>query len=166
MSKLTKLERLLRGEEATYNGSKITGIYDINSTIPKSTEKDNIIITFIDDWSWMPNNLTNQAWDNVKFTEPSSKSKTIKDGLKEGDVIVKRNNSRKVLGVCGKVIFISSSNDYNKTAGGGYTLKELITSNYNLLVPKSTEKPVYLTLQEISDGKGKGIPSHLIKIKE
>jgi hypothetical protein len=99
---------------------------------------------------------------------PNSKPRTIEDGLEEGDIIVSTNNQRKVLGICGQVILISVSNKFNRAAGS-FTLSELIDNSYQLVQPESDPKSqdlVHLTIQDISEGKGKGIDPKLLRIKE
>jgi hypothetical protein len=55
-------------------------------------------------------------------------------------------------------------NDFDK-AMHSFTLEELIDLFYRLYQPE-TEDVVELTLQEISEGKGKGVNPKLLRIKE
>lgn len=97
---------------------------------------------------------------------PQSKPRTIQDGLVCGDMIAIGNSGgwRKILGICGDVIFISELNECNISTGH-YTLNELINKGYKLY-NEQPQEIVELTIQDISKGKGKGVDPKLIRIKE
>ena len=88
--------------------------------------------------------------DLLKYRiKPSSKPRTIEDGLKEGDVIILGKSRRKVLGVCGTMIFVSYSQNFEKAEPYGTHINEFIKADYKL----ETEK-VKVTLEEIAECKG------------
>ncbi|MBW3021683.1 hypothetical protein KY328_02085 [Candidatus Woesearchaeota archaeon] len=98
---------------------------------------------------------------------PDAAPRGIKDGLKYGDIVINdEGDQRKVLGVCDEAIFLSHINGFSIAAGSVYSIQELINMGYTLKQPKSELKIVELTIQDISDGKGKGIDPKLIRIKE
>ena len=94
--------------------------------------------------------------------------RSIEDGLQEGDEITKYSNSyheiRWVLGVCGSGILLSALNNKNK-ASVWWTKDELIADGWELKTDYPEEE-VHLSIQDISEGKGKGIDPKLIRIKE
>jgi len=51
--------------------------------------------------------------------------------FKKGDIIVRGEDKRKVLGVCGEVVFVSQDNNYTKM-GFHYTHQELIDNGWKL----------------------------------
>lgn len=51
--------------------------------------------------------------------------------FKEGDIIVNKNGERKILGICGEVLFTSVT-DHFKDAGYAYTQHELDNFGYKL----------------------------------
>jgi len=98
---------------------------------------------------------------------PSSGPRKIEDGLVEGDVIVNsKGEKRLILGVCGKAIFTSYRGNHDQAYEIFYTLSELISNDYTLFQEENHQQIVELTIQDISDGKGKGIDANLIRIKE
>lgn len=92
-------------------------------------------------------------------------SRTL-DDLEEGDVIVEDDGDETmILGVCGKVYFISLANDFNKADGSGWTLDELKADGYTL---KQEEEEIVemteLTLDEVA--KQLNIPVKNLRIKD
>lgn len=81
-------------------------------------------------------------WRNLEYAEKSL------DTLEVGDVLVDEyDNERIVLGICGKVYFLSISNDFD-CANNPYTLKELKDDGWNL---KGVKSEVFeLTIDEIA----------------
>lgn len=97
----------------------------------------------------------------------STKQRTIEDGLKVDDVIENDFYKRKILAICGNIIIPSVNNDFN-IASDNFTLDELIYREYKLKQPQEepVEQITELSFKDISEGKGKGIPEHLIRIKD
>jgi hypothetical protein len=62
--------------------------------------------------------------------------RTIKDGLRENDVIKNNHGKRKVLGVCGGAVILSETDKF-KSSYGTYTVEELIECNYEIEEPKT-----------------------------
>ena len=84
---------------------------------------------------------------------PTNKQRTIEDGLIEGDIIVTNNRESLVLGVCGKVIFISESGNFEEVRGTAYTLYELINYGYKLKQETIPE----MTMEEVCAALGREI---------
>ena len=106
-------------------------------------------------YSWIVN--------DCNVTDIQIKHRTI-DDLEEGDIIENNEvNKRKVLGVCGKVVFISIYSNYNKVSGGMYTIEEYKESGYKLVQPE--EEETILTREEIAKKFGIENVKHL-KIKK
>ncbi len=80
------------------------------------------------------------AVDNKNLTSNlykiNTKQRDIKDGLREGDVIVNDTGRCKVLGVCGTVIFTSLTDDFNRADSDIYTIEELMRYGYKIELPK------------------------------
>ena len=89
---------------------------------------------------------------------PQSKPRTIEDGLEEGDIIIDYNgNERMVLGKCGKVYFLSSINNFEKTGVIG-TLQGIIDLGYFLKSEASSnDNTVEMTVAEVSKLVGKNV---------
>lgn len=102
----------------------------------------------------------------------STKPRTIEDGLQYGDIIVKDNYKSTILSVHQDIIHKSldvayiESNNHTKCCGTAFTLSKLIEDGWTLKQEQSKPDIVELTIQDISDGKGKGIDPSLIRIKE
>ena len=47
------------------------------------------------------------------------------EGLKVGDILVSKLDRRKVLGICGEVVFVSCANDFTTATSSYYTVEEL-----------------------------------------
>jgi hypothetical protein len=56
--------------------------------------------------------------------------------LKQGDIIGNKEDKRKILGVCGEVIFPSIPNDFKTADDGNFTADDLEAYNYKLLSPQ------------------------------
>jgi hypothetical protein len=54
------------------------------------------------------------------------------EGLKVGDVIVKGENRRKVLGICGEVVFISKIGAFHHSDNNIYTIFEVKNLGYSI----------------------------------
>jgi hypothetical protein len=107
---------------------------------------------------------------NIVFKHVKSlPNRTIKDGLYQGDIIIDSEGHRiKILGVCGEVYLTSELNDFS-ISDNHYTLEELINREFKLVQEDedTTESNlIHLTIQDISEGKGKGIDPKRIRIKE
>lgn len=94
-------------------------------------------------------------WDGWKHAKPleSDKPRTIKDGLEEGDVITNTRYTKKVLGICGEVIFVSHNNNHSIASTLQHTLKELVEQGYELL-QKESNSIKEMTVAEISEKLG------------
>jgi hypothetical protein len=89
---------------------------------------------------------------------PQSKSRTIEDGLEEGDIIIGSNgNERMVLGKCGKVYFTSNEYSFKVASTYHYTLLELIEYGYKLKPEASSNNTVEMTVAEVSKLVGKNV---------
>jgi transposase len=114
----------------------------------------------------MANNrkTTNGRKKQVIYSEP----RTIEDGLKLDDIVIKDNKyERLVLAIVDNIIILSEFDDFYN-ASNSYTLLELIGYKYALKQPEETkfDELVHLTFKDIKDGKGKGIDPKLIRIKQ
>lgn len=71
----------------------------------------------------------------------------------EGAIIVNKNGKRKVLGICGEVVFISLMNDY-KEYSCSYTIDELKEFGYTIVPETPIEKEKMITIEgkEYSEG--------------
>lgn len=52
--------------------------------------------------------------------------------MKQGDILIKGETRRKVLGVCGEVVFMSRNNDFSIVAGIPYTVQELLEDGWTV----------------------------------
>lgn len=112
--------------------------------------KGEVISLIEDDGSWCP------YFEGVEFNHHMhwhDLAPYIRDlaHLQEGDVLMdKYNDERMVLGICGKVIFISSTGFDNY--GSGWTAAELKNNGYTLkdATPATTE----LTVAEVAQKLG------------
>ena len=76
------------------------------------------------------------------------------DTLEVGDVLVDKDGSEcQVLGVCGRVIFLSLFNDFDM-AGDYYTKEELKSRGYKLKQPDQPQTPKQMTHAEIEEALG------------
>ena len=162
----TNLERLLRGDKATYKGNPITLV--IQHTNAQERNDSNISVFYTTEdmvWhDWLSAEEINHS-TNFSFLAPS-RPRTIQDGLRKGDVIKDGSGTRKVLVVIDDVIIPSKQNNYSESSVP-YTIKELIDIGYKLVTPeeeKKEESKVYLTFEDISAGKGVGIAPERICI--
>jgi hypothetical protein len=90
--------------------------------------------------------------------------KSILGRLSSGDILIKEDYKVKVVAVIGELVFITTR---DMKEAGDYLLKsELINKGYTLADEEKEEDLIHLTIQDISDGKGKGIKPELIRIKE
>jgi len=102
-------------------------------------------------YSWMlKKDFTNI---NVKNLRPLEKDW---DTLQVGDEIGHLYEKRTVLGVCGRVIFISWPCNKDRYFGGN-TKKELIECGYTIV--QDTPPIIELTIQDIADLKGVDVKS-------
>jgi hypothetical protein len=72
------------------------------------------------------------AWSSEMF-EPAPRDLY---SLKQGDIIENKNGKRKVLGVCGEVIFPSMLDDFKTADDCNFTPDDLEDYNYKLLSPQ------------------------------
>jgi len=148
---MTKLERLLRGDKANYKGYIITKIVDLSGYV--SVFQENILICYNDTYSVISKNSIE---NNVHFLKPEL-PRTIKDGLKKGDIIQNNTSTRTVLEVVGSIIFTSSTHSgYSK--GLIMTLRELIENGYTLVVePIKLQSVKEMTIKEVSELVGETV---------
>ena len=93
-----------------------------------------------------------QNWNYKIITLKQLKEKLM-DKWKQGDIIVNRfGNGRKILGVCGNVVFQSTTHDFSIANDGIYTQKELKNKGWKL--KKEKEK---MTMGEVCDELGREI---------
>jgi len=78
------------------------------------------------------------------------------DTLQIGDEIERRHEKRTVLGVCGRVIFLSWLGDKDHYYSG-YTKEQLIEDEYTIV--RDTPPIIEITLQDIADLKGVDVKS-------
>jgi hypothetical protein len=109
---------------------------------------------------------------NIVFKHVKSlpiSNRTLKDGLYQGDIIIDSEGHRiKILGVCGEVYLASELNDFS-ISGSQFKLEELINGEFKLVKEDedtAESNLVHLTIQDISEGKGKGVDPKRIRIKE
>ena len=87
---------------------------------------------------------------NVKLKE-----KTL-DNLEVGDILVSQHRSKKVLGICGLVYFLSDSDCHN-TSSKNYTIEE-IKDMYTLKQEEEPEdEPEELTMAELEKELGRKV---------
>lgn len=101
-------------------------------------------------------------------TEYERKSNNVYDfkivTYAEGDILVQGSNQRKIAFIHNNVMLLTNLEETSAT--GPYTVKTIEVAGWKLKDEPKEEKLIELTIQDISDGKGKGIPAHLIRIKE
>ena len=107
-------------------------------------------------YSWIVN--------DCNVTDIQIKHRTI-DDLEEGDIIINNYNKRKVLGVCGKIYFISYYYGFSQVSNiiYTYTIVGLKEKGYKLVQPEE-EKETILTMSEVAELVGVDV-KHL-KIKK
>ena len=164
----TKLERLLRGDKATYGKNEITLVIQHPNALIDETQ--NISLFYrepnepIQHW-WFSEEEINNSTD-IQFLN-QYRPRTIEDGLRTGDMIVNQNgDKRKILAVVNDVVIASFVNVFDRISGM-YILRELINVGWKLVTTeeeKKEESKVYLTFEDISAGKGIGIAPERICI--
>jgi len=130
----TKLEKLLNGGKGRYSGDDIVLIKEL-----EPCSRDNIIIVTRTYHGLYYSHILSA--NDVEENAELYRNRTIHDGLKEGDIIKlagkdiinKYKGNKRVLGICGDVIFLSLFNKYDEAAGGNHTLFELINMGYTLV---------------------------------
>ena len=163
----TNLERLLRGDKATYKGNPITLVIQHTNAPERDTQQIAVFYTTEDmGWhDWLSADEINHS-TNFSFLAPS-RPRTIEDGLRTGDMIVNQNgDKRKILAVVNDVVIASFVNVFDRISGM-YILRELINVGWKLVTPeeeRKEESKVYLTFEDISAGKGVGIAPERICI--
>lgn len=165
----TKLERLLRGDKATYGKNEITLVIQHPNALISETQNISLFYrepdSTIQHW-WLSEEEINNSTD-IQFLTPDH-PRTIEDGLRKGDMIAKpEGDKRKVLGVLDDVCFISGI-DNHEAVFATCIIQELIKGGWKLVTPEEEKKEelVHLTIKDISEGKGTGVPLHLIRVKE
>jgi len=102
-------------------------------------------------YSWMLNK--DFTGENVTNLRPFEKDW---DNLQIGDEVELQHEKRTVLGVCGRVIFLSLVDDKDQYSGG-YTKDELIEDGFTIV--RDTQPIIEISLQEIADLKGVDVKS-------
>ena len=101
------------------------------------------------------------SWGLMKdFTHSSVKNLSLAekdwDTLRVGDEVERRHGKRTVLGVCGRVIFLSFPDDKDRCSNV-WTKEELIKGGHTIV--QDTPLIIELTLQDIADLKGVDVKS-------
>ena len=90
------------------------------------------------------------------------RTRTIED-VDEGDMLVDSDGKKyKVLGRCGDVVFKSYPYEYGRASSFICSIQK-IKDNFKFA---GEEKLVHLTIQDISEGKGKSVDPKLLRVKE
>ena len=104
-------------------------------------------------YSWLTETY-NDFYTHNDVTDIVILERTIQDGLIEGDIIVDTNRyKRKILGICGKVIFISAHKNFT-SVGNYYTLERLIKNGFKLEEESENELIPEYTLEELKEKLG------------
>ena len=108
-------------------------------------------------FSWALNrDFTDGAVSNLSHSEKSFDYPHVGDEYKDSD-----GDSVWVLGVCGRVIFVSSYRNAEHS-GDYYTKEDLIELGYTIVQDKVEEKITTLTMDEVA--KLAGVPVEQLKI--
>ena len=112
------------------------------------------------DYPWIViKNGESEDFKYIKFLP----RKGIIDSVITGDILIDQGGDRrKVLVAFTDVCILSAENEFNE-AGSNYTVKELLEEGWEI-EGAPLEELVHLTIQDISDGKGKGIDPSLIEL--
>ena len=128
------------------------GFWNVCQNIEDSSDSENKLGY---KYSWMID-------DCNEITDIQIKHRTI-DDLEEGDIIEREDDDkRKVLGICGKVYFITFPNDFYKASDTTHTIEEFKKEGYKLVQPE--EEETILTMSEVAELVGVDV-KHL-KIKK
>jgi len=153
---MTTLERLLRGDKATYLGDRVVKFIDIGE---KDRDGDEYVLIYLNGGGFFASKYfreDNINPDSFDFPEPE-KPRTIKDGLKEGDIIVSEGGDKRlILGICGKAIIPSVGNNFKKVASP-YTAEELINRGYIIHQPEQPKPLKKMTVAEVSELVGQTV---------
>jgi hypothetical protein len=108
-------------------------------------------------WSLKKDFTSHLSAENIQVTNLRPFEKTW-DTLEVGDEIVDKGGSiRTVLGICGRVIFVSYPNDKDSCLSGGYTKKGLIARGFTIVSPKVEEEVEELTMEELCKELGRTV---------
>lgn len=140
-----------------------------------SATKRLVICKDLDDDDYYPYKTITNKFTNAKDIVPEVR--TIKDGLVKGDEITNMVDNeyvqRLIVGVCDDVVFCRNNKRVYYEGSDPYqvgvfvdSIQELIALGYEIVQPEPKDEIVRLTHKDISEGKGKGVPSHLIMIVE
>lgn len=151
-------------------GVKITNQEDLDfirdyykvGRLELATLRDDIFIQLFDSDQSAGKYCTIYSIDKIISFQEFLKLKNINIiKYKEGDILIDRDGDKtEILGVCGKVYFISNFNNFEQT-NSYYTQKELDNKEMRLF----TEEPIKeVTLADIS--KAMNIPLDKLRIKE
>lgn len=146
----TKLQMLLEGSKGTYKGNEIVFIKEL----PFVPDYETIIVIYKNDFgNYYSNIVTPHKLEELTEITFNQK-RTIGDGLIEGDIIVsKARDERYVLGVSGKVIFLSYNRAFNSVSHHA-TLTDLIKNGYKLKQEIETET---LTMEQVCKELGREV---------
>ncbi len=153
---MTTLERLLRGDKATYFGDRVVKFIDLGE---KDGDGDEYVLIYLNGGGFFASEYFSKdsiIQESFDFPEPE-KPRTIEDGLMEGDIIItERGHKRLILGICGSAIMVSGNNNF-KEASAAFTAEELINRGYKihqLEQPKPVRK---MTVAEVSELVGQTV---------
>lgn len=144
---MTKLEKLLRGDEAViiFGGIKSPIVSVVYAAEQAPDDNLNILIGFVSDATLQHKyaSLDDDVWNDIIVYEApevkESKNRQIEDGLEAGDIIEGNeleDLNRKVLAAVGEVVAVSQVNDHSRIAHWD-SLSTLIEEGWRL---KSSEK--------------------------
>ena len=108
--------------------------------------------------------VTKNDWFYAYRAALRLRTRTIED-IDEGDMLVDSDGKKyKVLGRCGDVVLRSYPNEYEIVSRVICSIQEIV-KNFKL-TNQPIEKLVHLTIQDISEGKGKSVDPKLLRVKE
>lgn len=82
------------------------------------------------------------------------KNRTIKD-LRQGDIIACGGIEREVLGVCGRVLFVSAVGNFDEASSCYYTIEELVDMGFRL--KSEPEEALEVTMADLEEKYGKKV---------
>ncbi len=104
-----------------------------------------------------------EDFKHIKELKPRS---LVDHTVHNGDILVDSEGRERLVFVAfPKVLLISVIDDF-KEADDPFTHEELVEDGWSIKGQANESKIVELTIQDISDGKGQGIPAEFIRIKE
>jgi len=101
--------------------------------------------------------------DMFTYVKPITELERTINDVRYGDILLYGSSKFKVLTVIDDIVFLSDSD--LQSARSFHSIHDLIDDGYILEEIKTSEL-VHLTFEDISNGKGKGIPPELIRVKK